>query len=97
MARFDWSSRQDLEAREKADAMQALRDERDRLLRDTDWTQLPDAPLTAAERAEWIAYRQTLRDLPKRAEQAGDPGTVRPPRPPRIPERRDPGPPITGG
>jgi hypothetical protein len=28
------------------------------------WTQLPDAPLTDAERAAWAAYRTALRDWP---------------------------------
>jgi hypothetical protein len=30
----------------------------------SDWTQLPDAPLTEAKKAEWAAYRQQLRDMP---------------------------------
>jgi hypothetical protein len=30
----------------------------------SDWTQLPDAPLSAAKKAEWAAYRQALRDFP---------------------------------
>ncbi|MBU1229235.1 MAG: phage tail assembly chaperone [Proteobacteria bacterium] len=35
-----------------------------------DWTQLPDAPLSAEGKAAWAAYRQALRDVP---EQAGFP------------------------
>lgn len=31
-------------------------------LSDSDWTQLPDAPITNAD--AWKAYRQMLRDLP---------------------------------
>ena len=38
-----------------------LRAERDRLLRDSDWTQSPDC---TANREAWAAYRQALRDLP---------------------------------
>lgn len=38
--------------------------ERSQLLRDTDWTQMPDAQLSAVQRAEMSAYRQALRDLP---------------------------------
>lgn len=38
-----------------------LRAERDRLLRETDWTQLADSPV---DRARWAIYRQQLRDLP---------------------------------
>jgi len=41
------------------------RSERSRRLRDTDWTQMPDAPLTSAQRAAMAAYRQALRDLPE--------------------------------
>jgi hypothetical protein len=32
-------------------------------LAQSDWTQLPDAPLTEAKKAEWAAYRQQLRDM----------------------------------
>ena len=31
----------------------------------SDWTQLPDSPLSAEKKAEWAAYRQALRDLPQ--------------------------------
>lgn len=41
-----------------------LRVERNNLLKYTDWTQMPDAPLTDAKKAEWATYRQELRDLP---------------------------------
>ena len=34
---------------------------RNRLLVDSDWTQLPDAPVDAAA---WANYRQQLRDFP---------------------------------
>lgn len=57
---------------------EALRIERWHLLIQSDWTQLPDAPLTTAKKAEWKAYRQALRDLP---ETAGD-GEVTWPTPP---------------
>lgn len=40
------------------------RDTRDKLLRATDWTQMADAPLSAAQKATWALYRQALRDLP---------------------------------
>ena len=30
----------------------------------SDWTQLPDAPLSDSKKAEWATYRQALRDLP---------------------------------
>lgn len=40
------------------------RSERDELLRSTDWTQMADAPLTAAQKTAMGVYRQALRDLP---------------------------------
>ncbi|MEI4518704.1 MULTISPECIES: tail fiber assembly protein [unclassified Stenotrophomonas] len=48
-------------ARIKADQK---RFERDQLLRDTDWTLMADAPLTAAQKTAIGVYRQQLRDLP---------------------------------
>lgn len=40
-----------------------MRDERSARLTDTDWTQLGDAQLTVEKRAEYTAYRQSLRDI----------------------------------
>lgn len=31
----------------------------------SDWTQMPDSPLSAEKKAEWATYRQALRDLPQ--------------------------------
>ena len=42
-----------------------VRGERDRLLADSDWTQVADAPLTTAQKTAWKTYRQALRDLPQ--------------------------------
>ena len=36
---------------------------RDSLLSSSDWTQIPDSPLTKTKKAEWQVYRQQLRDL----------------------------------
>ena len=44
--------------------VQANRHRRNILLTHTDWTQMPDAPLSEAQRAAWVAYRQELRDVP---------------------------------
>ena len=33
-------------------------------LYDSDWTQLPDVPLSDSKRQEWKIYRQALRDFP---------------------------------
>jgi hypothetical protein len=41
-----------------------LRIIRDQLLKTSDWTQLPDAPLSDTKKAAWATYRQELRDFP---------------------------------
>ncbi|SLK09531.1 tail fiber assembly protein [Novosphingobium mathurense] len=56
-----------------AELRRRLRAERDRLLAASDFTQLPDSPLTDELRANWAAYRQALRDLP---ETVTDPAAV---------------------
>ena len=40
-----------------------VRAERNAKLAASDWTQLPDAPLTAEQKAQWATYRQELRDV----------------------------------
>ena len=51
------------EAKAAADANQAtsIRNERNRKLTETDWTQVDDAPV---DKAVWATYRQALRDVP---------------------------------
>lgn len=41
--------------------IERMRLHRDRLLVESDWTQLPDAPV---DRQAWADYRQDLRDFP---------------------------------
>ena len=41
-----------------------FREWRNQLLTESDWTVLPDSPLSAEKQAEWKVYRQKLRDLP---------------------------------
>ena len=50
-----------------------VRAQRNSLLTLCDWTQLPNAPLTAEQKQAWAEYRQALRDVP---EQAGFPDAV---------------------
>lgn len=38
--------------------------ERNQMLDSSDWTQMPDSPLSASKKTEWSTYRQALRDLP---------------------------------
>lgn len=54
----------DDEAKASADAQQAksVREDRNRRLSDTDWTQGKDIPDNVS--GVWVAYRQTLRDVP---------------------------------
>ena len=42
--------------------MSRIREQRDGLLAQSDWTVLEDATLGAHTKAEWITYRQALRD-----------------------------------
>jgi len=66
------------EERQQIEANQAssVRTERNQRLADSDWTQLPDAPVNAQE---WASYRQVLRDI---TEQAGFPWEISWPEPP---------------
>ena len=41
-----------------------IRKARNTLLASSDWTQLSDTALSDEKKAEWTAYRQTLRDFP---------------------------------
>ena len=47
-----------------ADAERNIRDRRDVLLSQCDWTQVADAPV---DQATWAAYRQSLRNVPQQA------------------------------
>ncbi|EBK6743111.1 hypothetical protein DQ691_24005 [Salmonella enterica] len=54
-----------LEDAYKASRWDEIRVERDRLVSETDWTQVSDSQLTAEKKAEFTAYRQALRDIPQ--------------------------------
>jgi|6_EtaG_2_1085325.scaffolds.fasta_scaffold97599_2 hypothetical protein len=45
-------------------SLEQLRIERDRLLLESDFSQLSDVPHTDDEKVLWLTYRQELRDLP---------------------------------
>ena len=49
---------------------QSIRAQRNKLLKDSDWTQVSDAPV---DKAAWATYRQALRDI---TEQDGFPVNV---------------------
>jgi len=53
-----------------AEQAKSVRESRDQKLKDSDWTQVADAPVN---KEDWAAYRQALRNLPA---QEGFPWTV---------------------
>lgn len=61
------------EAARDAALAETVRARRDRLLAESDWTQLPDSPCGDETRSDWAAYRAALRDVPQ---QSGFPTTV---------------------
>jgi hypothetical protein len=44
--------------------MVQIRQERNKILSQTDWTQMPDSPLSEQEKQRYRDYRRALRDLP---------------------------------
>lgn len=65
--------------------LEGCRRHRDRLLAESDWTQLPDATV---DKTAWATYRQTLRDFP--ATWTPGPTVVFPTPPSNTPEPREP-------
>tara|TARA_R100001443_G_scaffold116710_1_gene138154 strand:- start:150 stop:374 length:225 start_codon:yes stop_codon:yes gene_type:complete len=47
--------------------LKVFRKVRNGLLADSDWTVMPDSPLSESKQTEWKTYRQNLRDLTKTA------------------------------
>lgn len=56
----------------RAVALSELRRQRNKKLRETDWTQLSDAP-GGVDVAAWRTYRQALRDLPAETQDPANP------------------------
>ena len=52
------------QARLDADTAAAHRATRNKLLDDTDWTQMNDSPLSNEDKTAWATYRNELRNLP---------------------------------
>ena len=44
--------------------LEGFREERNKRLAETDWTQVSDSPLSESKKTEWQTYRQKLRDMP---------------------------------
>lgn len=72
---FDYSAKKWVDPRTPQTEWAAVRQKRDAMLRDTDFTQLNDSP---KNKQAWAAYRQELRDITKQA----DPFNVAWPTPP---------------
>ena len=51
-------------AAKDAEQAKSVREQRNQKLKDSDWTQVADAPV---DQAAWATYRQALRDIPAQA------------------------------
>lgn len=84
---FDYSYLCSLHGKSVVDAALSLRkwtgirQKRDSLITETDWTQVQDCQLSDDKKAEFLAYRQELRDIPQAY---GDPDDVVWPEKPTI-------------
>ena len=47
------------------EAWRKIREERNQLLKDSDYIMVSDAPITTEKKEEWETYRQALRDIPQ--------------------------------
>ena len=56
-----------------SEEMNTVRHHRDMLLMESDWTQMPDSPLSDSKKAECATYRQKLRDITKNCDPKFDP------------------------
>ena len=59
-----------------------IRTSRTLKLQGSDWTQLPDARLTAVSKSAWATYRQQLRDITISNADVTDPEDIAWPTPP---------------
>ena len=60
-ANFDYSTKTWVEDVKRIKA--EVKAKRNTLLSASDWTQIPNGPLTAEKQAAWATYRQALRDI----------------------------------
>ena len=67
MTSIDWTqmkTAEQIEAERLEQAAETARNQRDSLLKESDWTQVPDAPV---DQQAWAEYRQALRDVPQQS------------------------------
>lgn len=60
-----WVDNVDTKANLQAATLANLKIQRTALLYSSDWTQVADAPISDSKKAEWVTYRQALRDVPE--------------------------------
>jgi len=69
---YDLTAEEEAELDAQAEAadldLGMVRGTRDGMLRGSDWTQVADVVLTAEKVAEWVTYRQELRDYPAQSD-----------------------------
>ena len=53
--------------------LQELRQNRNQLLTECDWTQVADSPLSNEKKTEWAEYREKLRQLPQTEKDVSNP------------------------
>jgi hypothetical protein len=75
---WDWNSKQWVQSSGLAEVEIDIK--RKKLLEQSDWTQIPNNPLTAEQQQAWAVYRQELRDI---TSQSGYPFNVIWPTPPQ--------------
>ena len=78
--KYHFESRQWIENKPIEFTDSEIKTKRKQMLIDSDWTQLPNGPLTSEQQQQWAIYRQNLRDIPQ---QSGYPFNVVWPTPPQ--------------
>ena len=66
---------------EAAEKKIQLRQQRNMLLQECDWTQSTDSPLSSDKKTEWATYRTNLRNLPASYDSVDDTGFAWPTKP----------------
>ena len=69
---YDLTAEEEAELDARAEAadldLSHVRSQRNGLLSASDWTQVADVALSAEKVAEWVTYRQALRDYPSQSD-----------------------------
>ena len=69
---YDLTAEEEAELDARAEAadldMNMVRSQRNGMLAAADWTQVADVALSAEKVAEWVTYRQALRDYPAQSD-----------------------------